>query len=41
MIYYALIDPIITLLLAGLADGMMAALVAWLWKAGKKEVGHE
>ena len=40
LIYYFFVAPVLTIMLSGLADGIMAVLVAVLWKAATKEVAH-
>jgi hypothetical protein len=41
LIYYFMIDQILTILLSGIADGLMALLVGLLWQAYRKEAAHE
>ena len=39
--YFFFIEAVSTILLSGLADGMMALLVWYLWRSSKKEAVHE
>jgi hypothetical protein len=41
LIYYFAVDPIITVLLSGIADGVMAFLVWFLWRTRLEEAEHE
>lgn len=41
LIYYLFFDPVITILLSGLADGLMGLLVLLLWNVYNKEAKHD